>query len=209
MKNDKIKISVLMSTYNGKIYLKDCMNSILKQTHKKFEFIIIEDGSKDKSLNIIKSFNDKRIKLIINKKNIGLSKSLNKGLKIATGKYIARIDADDISKKNRLKYQLDYLEKNKDIGVLGTDIVIINEEKKTLNFLNFFKIFNQKFNLKLLFYKQKPDTHERCLWFLLFKNCFYHSTVMFRKNLIKSVGGYKIRRSEDIDFLLCLIRQVI
>jgi len=86
------KVTVLMSIYNGEKYLKEAVDSILNQTFKDFEFLIIDDGSTDRSLEILESYNDPRIIIVQNKKNIGLTRSLNKGLKLAKGKYIARQD---------------------------------------------------------------------------------------------------------------------
>ncbi|MDD4353774.1 MAG: glycosyltransferase family A protein, partial [Candidatus Nanoarchaeia archaeon] len=128
MKNHRI--SVIMSAYNTERYIAEAIESILNQTFKDFEFIIIDDGSTDDSLKIIKRYvkKDRRIKLIHNKKNIGLTKSLNKGLKIAKGQYIARMDADDISLPQRFQIQYDFLEKNKDIFLIGTTAFLIDDK---------------------------------------------------------------------------------
>jgi GT2 family glycosyltransferase len=130
----KPKISVIMPNYNGETYLEESINSILNQTFKDFEFIIIDDGSIDNSVRIIKKYlkKDNRIKLLINKKNLGIIQSLNKGLKIAKGDYIARMDSDDISLPSRLEIEYQYLKKNKDIFLVGTSYQIINEEGKKL-----------------------------------------------------------------------------
>ena len=95
---DMPKLSVVMSVYNGERYLDECMQSILQQSFTNFEFIVINDGSTDKSLDILKQYqqSDDRV-YIINQSNAGLSASLNRGIAIAKGKYIARMDADDIS----------------------------------------------------------------------------------------------------------------
>lgn len=100
-----------MSVYNNEKYLDESVKSILEQSYKNFEFIIIDDASTDNSKNMILSYNDRRIKFYENKKNIGLTKSLNKGLNIAQGKYVVRQDADDISLPDRLTKQLDYITK--------------------------------------------------------------------------------------------------
>lgn len=123
------KISVVMSAYNAEKYIAKAIGSILNQTFRDFEFIIINDGSKDNTLNIIKKCQkeDKRIKIINNKGNIGLTKSLNKGLKIAKGKYIARMDADDISMPERFQIQYDFLEKNPKIFLVGSSCFIMYE----------------------------------------------------------------------------------
>lgn len=118
MKNPKV--SVLMTAYNSEKYIAEAIESILKQTFKDFEFIIINDGSKDKTVKIIKSFKDPRIVLIDNKKNQGLIAVLNQGLDICRGEYIARMDSDDVSFSERFAKQIEFMDKNLDVGVLGT-----------------------------------------------------------------------------------------
>lgn len=117
---DVIDISVIMSVYNTRReYLCDAIDSILNQTYKNFEFIIIDDGSNEETKAILEEYHDDRIKVVTNEKNIGLTKSLNIGLSMAQGKYIARMDADDISVVNRLELQYNYMEEHSDIAVLG------------------------------------------------------------------------------------------
>jgi glycosyltransferase involved in cell wall biosynthesis len=122
-------ISVVMAAYNTEAYVAEAIQSILKQTHTDFEFIIINDASTDKTLSVIKSYTDKRIVIIENESNCGLAASLNKGIRIAKGKYIARMDADDISAANRLERQLNILEKNPDIDVCVTPMQLFGSEK--------------------------------------------------------------------------------
>ncbi|HXK49687.1 MAG TPA: glycosyltransferase family 2 protein, partial [Clostridiales bacterium] len=113
-------ISVIMSVYNSEQYLQESIDSILDQTFNDFEFIITDDCSTDGSFEIIKSYAmlDKRIKYFRNSENIGLTKSLNLMLDIAKGKYIARMDSDDISMPDRFSKQFDFMENNPEIGVL-------------------------------------------------------------------------------------------
>src|SRR3989339_623001 len=136
----KPKISVIMSAYNAEKYLAEAIESILAQTFKNFEFIIIDDGSKDDTLRIINEYarKDRRIKVYHNKKNIGcvgFIRNLNKGIKLAKGKYLARMDADDISLPDRFRIQHDFLEKNQDTFLIGTGVIDIyangEEFKKT------------------------------------------------------------------------------
>jgi glycosyltransferase involved in cell wall biosynthesis len=124
------KISVVMPVYNGERFLEESVNSILNQTFKDFEFIIINDGSTDSTLKILKKFRskDKRIVLINNNKNVGVSKSLNIGLENAKGKYIACFCADDISHPKRFAVEFNYLEKNPLIFLVGSSAVYIDEE---------------------------------------------------------------------------------
>ena len=111
-------ITVLMSVYNGEKYLRKSIHSVLNQSYKDFEFIIVDDCSTDKTIEIIKSFNDSRIRLLKNDSNLGLSKSLNKGIKHSLGKYIARHDDDDISQSNRLQNQLNLFKATNNIDAI-------------------------------------------------------------------------------------------
>ena len=103
------KITVFMPVYNSERYLKEAIDSILNQSYKNFELLIINDGSTDSSIDIIKSYNDSRIKLINNDCNKGLPYTRNLGLKLAKGDYIAIMDSDDISYIHRLKKQIEFL----------------------------------------------------------------------------------------------------
>lgn len=121
-------ISVVMSVYNGEKYLRESINSILSQTYRDFEFIIIDDCSTDSSVAIIEGYDDNRIKLIRNEKNMRLPASLNKGIRIASGKYIARMDADDISNSDRFARQVAYLDSHPDVVALGSSLQAIDED---------------------------------------------------------------------------------
>lgn len=158
-------ISVVMSVYNGNNFLEEAILSILNQTLTNFEFIIIDDHSTDNSLEIIHSYKliDDRIKILRNDTNLGLARSLNKGIKLAKGEVIVRMDADDISLKDRLKYQYDYIKKNKNCIILGTNYHIIDE------FGNYIYTSNQALNNKEI--KSK----------LPYQCPFMHPTIMFRK----------------------------
>lgn len=112
-------VSVLLPTYNNELYLSNAIKSILNQTFGDFEFIIIDDCSIDSTQNIINQFNDKRIINVKNDENLGLIKSLNKGLSLAKGKYIARMDGDDYCFPKRLEIEVNFMEKNSDIVIVG------------------------------------------------------------------------------------------
>lgn len=128
--NSNISISVCMPVYNASRYLRDCIDSILSQSFTDFELLIVDDGSTDDSVEIIRSYSDSRIRLIENKHDyIG---SLNLLLQEARGKYIARMDADDVMLPNRLKIQYEYMEVHTDIDVLGGDILIHDEYNQIL-----------------------------------------------------------------------------
>ena len=114
-------VSVIMPNYNTpEEYLRAAMESILSQTYSNFEFIIVDDGSTDDSPSIIKSYQDDRIIFIKNEKNLGITKSLNIALARATGEFVARMDADDISLPQRLERQVHYMREHTDVVVCGT-----------------------------------------------------------------------------------------
>lgn len=120
-------ITVLMTVYNGGKYLSAAIQSILNQTLRDFEFLIIDDGSTDNSIQTIESFGDGRIRLYRNSVNLGQTKSLNVGLKMAQGDYIARIDADDIALSYWLEKQAAFIKNNPDYSVVGVYVVAIDE----------------------------------------------------------------------------------
>jgi glycosyltransferase involved in cell wall biosynthesis len=157
-------ISVIMPVFNADKYLKDAIESILNQTYKNFEFLIINDGSTDRSGDIIKSYSDPRIVYIINEQNRGFTYSLNLGLNLAKGEFLARMDADDISDPTRFEKQASILDKNPEIGVCGA-------------FAKFFGIINVKVPL--------PTTDKAIKTRMLFGNPIIHSSVMMRSALVK------------------------
>jgi len=182
------KTTVLMSVYNGQKFLKEAIDSILNQTYSDFEFIIINDNSTDRTSIILKEYenNDKRIKIINNKKNIGLTKSLNKGLGLAKGKYIARLDADDISLPNRLEKQIAFLEKNNKVCLVGSWHQVIDDDGKLIG-------------------EYTPLTDSRNIKNLLHQsNQFLHSSAMFRKNCLGKDTHYReeFRLAQDYDLWL-------
>lgn len=120
MTNSYPLVTVLMPVYNGARFLREAVESILKQTFADFEFLIINDGSTDNSVGIIKSYNDSRIRLIHNGERRGVTFSLNKGVKFAEGTYLARMDTDDISLPTRLEKQVKFLRIHPEVGVCGT-----------------------------------------------------------------------------------------
>jgi glycosyltransferase involved in cell wall biosynthesis len=162
-------VSVVMSVYNGETYLREAIDSILNQTFSDFEFIIINDGSSDNSLSIIQSYHDKRIVLIDNDGNKGLIFSLNKGLEIAKGAYIARMDADDVCMPERLNLQVKLFENQPSAMIIGSDYYLLAENK-----LRYIKNVNDSDYQKAV---------------LLFAPCFCHPTVMMR-NIFKAKSIY-------------------
>lgn len=132
MSLDKPRVTVLMPVYNGEKYLREAMDSILTQTFTDFEFLIINDGSTDRSVEIIVSYNDTRIRLVHNENNLKLVATLNKGLDLARGEYIARMDCDDISLPERLARQVAFMEAHPELGICGTWAKKIDSDGKVL-----------------------------------------------------------------------------
>jgi glycosyltransferase involved in cell wall biosynthesis len=145
----------------------------LNQTFSDYEFLIIDDASTDSSRDIILCYDDPRMKLIENEQNIGQSESLNRGLEKAEGKYIARMDQDDISLPQRLEKQVRFMNDNDKIGVCGTMAQFINSDGKVMNLGNNDKVMVKDYDMKAQ---------------LLFRPCFIHPTVMYRSQLIRSNG---------------------
>ena len=180
------KITVLMSVSNGAKFLAEAIDSILAQTFTNFEFIIIDDASTDDSLKIINSYKDTRIVLFQNTKNIGLTKSLNIGIPKAKGKYIARMDADDISMPKRLEKQFDFMEEHPEFAFCGTRAKTINDVGKEISFF------------------RPPIDSSKILALLLFKNCFFHSSLIIRTEKLLKVSGYNENYKYAQDYKLYL-----
>lgn len=165
--NHTPRISVLMPVFNGEKYLTQAIESILTQSFVDFEFIIIDDGSNDSSLEIVQKYSaeDDRIRVVVNEKNLGLANTLNKGIGLAKGEYIARMDADDISFPERFEHQVAFLDENNYIDVLGAQVIAIdteNREKWTSSY---------------------PLTPGMVRWGLIFGCQLIHPVVMMRSRL--------------------------
>ncbi|MBC7830310.1 MAG: glycosyltransferase [Chitinophagaceae bacterium] len=165
-------ISVLMPVYNAEKYLALAIESILNQTFSDFEFLIFNDGSSDSSKEIIQSFKDPRIKLFDYSTNVGYVGHLNHGIEVATGKYIARMDADDISLPERFEMQVRFLEKNPEIGLCGAWMCEFNGSDTSG---------------KRIIYKYFADHEEICVK-LLRHNSFAHPVVMIRRSILIDNG---------------------
>lgn len=186
-------VSVVMAVYNGDKYLKESIESILNQTYKNIEFIVINDGSLDNTKEILEKYQQKdpRIKVLNNGINKGLIYSLNKGFKEAQGKYIARMDADDISLLKRLEKQVEYMEKNNQVALCSGLIKIFKNKNKFLTK-----------KLKLILPSEQIESS------LLFKNYIAHPVVMLRKSELKNLEYKEINKGmEDYGLWLDLIKK--
>lgn len=176
-------ISVIFSVYNGAPYLKEAIESVLNQIFTDFEFIIVDDGSTDETPKILDGFTDRRIVRLKNEKNLGLVQSLNKALGVAQGKFIARMDADDISLPERFAKQIAYLEKHPEVGVLGTAMTQVDKRGRPISVL------------------VPPLHHEFILWQMFFGCPIFHPTVMMRRSIVAAAGYYDVNfiHAEDIE----------
>ena len=178
------RVTVLMPAYNAGKYIAAAIQSALDQTFADFELLIVDDGSFDDTVGVIKSFADDRIRLIRQEQG-GVSAALNKGLQHAEGEYICRFDADDLCFPQRLARQVEFLDANPDYLLVGSDAEYISEDGEHL--------FN---------FRCAGHTHEEILD-KLYRFCpFIHSAVMYRKEAVLQAGGYSLLAHNFEDYLL-------
>ena len=166
-------VSVLLPVYNGEEYLAEAIQSILDQTYKRFELIIINDGSSDRSAEIIRSYHDDRI-TALEQENCGLASTLNRAISMVQGKYLARQDQDDISLPQRFEKQVAFLDSHPAYGMVGTWAEIWDNIRKTD------RVHRHPVDSLVLKFE------------LLFNNPFVHSSMMIRKTAIEKVGMYSL-----------------
>jgi len=176
-----------MSVYNGADYIVEAIDSILNQSFTDFEFLIIDDGSTDCSRDIIRSYSDPRINMVENESNIGLPASLNRGIGLARGGFIARQDADDISLPTRLEEQVDYFDQTPDCALIGCSWELIDQNSTT-----FGSIITPCGNAEII-EGLIPNRLK-----------FPHGCYLFRKEAVETIGGYDERffYTQDYDLLL-------
>ena len=170
-----VPISVIMTVYNSEKYIAEAIESILNQTFQDFEFIIIDDGSTDKSLEIALNYqkHDARIQVHRHEQNIGIVGGRNTGLQLAKGKYIAWMDSDDVSTSERLTKQYLFMQRHPDIGVISANAVIIDEKGKPISVTHM------------------PQTHILILWAFCFYVPIINPAVMANRELCIQAGGYR------------------
>lgn len=183
------KISILLPTYNGALYIEEAIESVLKQTYQDWELIILDDQSTDSTGEISKKYEklDPRIKYVRNEKNLRLPANLNKGISLAHGSLIARIDEDDVwVDTDKLKKQMEFFDNGNDYVLVGASFEVVDEEGK---------------NIRNVF----PPTEDAAIRkIFLTYNPFCHSSVIFKKGTVEKVGGYdsSIKYGEDYDLWL-------
>lgn len=184
MKN-KIIVSVIMAAYNEERLIERAIQSIINQSYADWELIVVDDGSSDCTVDIIESFarKDDRIALFKNNINKGLAESLNIGIELSKGKYIARMDADDESLPKRFEMQLKFMGENPDIDVLGTGATYIDSDNNTLG--------------KMIMPESNYDIKQE----IMKTSPFIHPSIMMKKEFINEIGMYNkdIKRAEDYD----------
>ncbi len=167
-------VTVLMPVYNAARHVREAIESVLAQTHRDFEFLIVDDGSTDQSAAIVAAYRDSRIRLIRSPRNEGLSAALNRGLAQAQGELIARQDADDRSHPQRIERQVQALERRADVALIGCQANAIDEGGRPLADV------------------ERSQDEVSIRWYALFDNPFIHSSVMFRKQVIwNELGGFE------------------
>jgi glycosyltransferase involved in cell wall biosynthesis len=176
------RVSVVLAVYNTEHYVREAIDSILGQTFEDFEFIIVNDGSTDGTTDILTSYEDPRIVLLHNERNVGVTRALNRGLARARGEYIARMDPDDISMPRRLEKQVSFLDTHPRVGLLGSRICVLQQRTgRTYTFDN-------------------PPTNAQCQWYLLLDNPIAHPAAMMRREVLERAGGrYDERLPSAID----------
>jgi glycosyltransferase involved in cell wall biosynthesis len=187
-----MKVSVILPTYNGSNFIANAIRSVLNQSLKDYEFLIIDDGSTDNTAEIVDRFAaiDGRIRHLRNDANQGLEKSLNRGLQLAKGKYIARIDDDDVwTDKDKLKNQVEFLDGHPNHVLVGTGCIIVDEQGTEIH------------------RHSPPSMDSQIRKTILSSTVFYHSTVMFSRLMALHLGGYteeKYHAASDYDLWLRL-----
>lgn len=183
-------ISVVLPVYNAEKYIRKSLESILAQTFTDFEILLVDNASTDSTIEILKSYTDPRIRIIINPSNLGLIASLNIGLNSARGKYIARMDHDDIALPERFQKEYDFLESHQDIVLVGTWSNIMDSNE------NFIRIHKNPLQNNVIKYE------------LMFGNTITHPSIMMRRDIVNAVGGYDSAwiNTEDYNLYSRLIR---
>ena len=170
--SDHPRVTVLMPVHNGGQYLDASVRSIFNQTYDNFELLVIDDGSTDGSAGILRAYRDLRLKIVENSRNLGVVETLNRGLSLSRGEYIARMDSDDESLPERLERQVSFLDAHPEIGVLGTSGELIDREGRSLAVFRY------------------PLHHEAICYSLHFYNPLAHPSVMIRREVVLKAGGY-------------------
>lgn len=175
-------VTVLMPMFNASAHVREAIESVLAQSFRDFELLIVDDGSTDDSVTIAESFDDRRIRVVQNESNLGLVESLNRGLEVSRGDWIARQDADDVSHPMRLGRQLEFVCGNPTVSLIGSDASLVSAHGRNIG-------------------RWRTGGHaDLVAWDLCFRTPFCHSTALFRREKAIRMGGYRDRPAcEDYD----------
>jgi len=176
-------VSIIMPVYNEEASIKKAIKTVIDQTYKKFELIVIDDGSTDGTSNIVKTLQelDERIIYLRNEENRGTTYSLNRGLRKASGEYIARIDGDDWYHPRKLELQVKFLEGRSEYGIVGTFYILVDESGRAVKV-------------------RLPVTHSEIMKRMAYRNAFAHSSIMVRRSVLDMVGYYDERYEYAQDY---------
>jgi glycosyltransferase involved in cell wall biosynthesis len=181
------RVSVVIGAYNGERFLRPAIESIISQTFRNFELIVVDDCSTDRTPQILSEFKDDRIRVVRNERNLGIAETLNNGIAVARGEYVALQDHDDVSLPARLEFQVAFLDKNAQVGMVGSSCSLIDEAGILL--------------------AHRPVEYDavKLRWDLLWRTALIHTTLMVRRRAIEEVGGYspdpQYRFAEDYDLM--------
>jgi glycosyltransferase involved in cell wall biosynthesis len=170
-------VTVLMAVHNGERFLQRALDSLLAQTGQQFDVIVIDDGSTDATATILAQTRDPRFSVHRNPENIGLTRSLNRGLHLARGDYLARLDADDVALPIRLGTQMAFLDQHPGVGIVGSSCEVMDEEDRLVTVYEY------------------PKTHTAIRWRQFFDSGFCHSSVMLRRSVLEQ---YQLRYDERL-----------
>jgi hypothetical protein len=181
------RVSVVIGAYNGERFLRPAIESIISQTFRDFELIVVDDCSTDRTPQILSEFKDDRIRVVRNERNLGIAETLNNGIAVARGEYVALQDHDDVSLPARLECQVAFLDKNAQVGMVGSSCSLIDEAGV------------------LLAHRPVECDDVKLRWDLLWRTALIHTTLMVRRRAIEEVGGYSpdppYRFAEDYDLM--------
>ena len=186
------RVTVVMAVYNAAPFLREAIASVLTQTYSDFELIVVDDSSSDDSLSIVQSFGDPRMRIIRHHTNAGAAVSRNDAILAARGEFIAIMDADDVCTPIRLERQVTFLDEHPEVGLVGCAVYD-----------------NIDANGEVLWTSVLPEDNETVQRTLTERWCFLHPSIVFRKTLQESVGGYRteFEPAEDHDFILRLLER--
>jgi glycosyltransferase involved in cell wall biosynthesis len=193
------RVTVLLPVWNGEPYLREAIRSVLVQTFRDFELLVIDDASTDGTPGTLAAFGDPRLRVVRNAENLGVTRSLNRGLMLTESEYVARLDADDLSFPDRLERQVAYLDAHPDVGVVGAQGIPMDVRGRRLSRVAW---WHREW--------RRPQGGAAFDWYRMFDTPFIHSSVLFRRALVRDeLGGYDdaIPRAQDAELWMRAARR--